>query len=482
MYKVMYNFTLIKLKITNHDKDICDVNFFDHNIDRVKPLTTVVIGANGAGKSYLLKLISDIFNFLFYKVNSIKKRTPFRYEYFYLEYYIYNDRYIIEMSRGKILKCLCNNNTVSINNLILPSKVLAVSFMVNDKFIFTDNKDQINNMYSYLGVRKTANSTYTSSLVRLVLNNILDSVRTDGRAIICEALNIMHMRNNIKISIKPETQKISKILDSGKIRTNLLQKLKNRPGKNKENIEIEFLVEALNNLSQYKETDINLQEPTNISYLVKYKQALDTLVDLHILAPISIYFFKNDEPISFEDCSSGEKHIIFAFTSIAANIKFNSLVLIDEPEISLHPNWQIKYIDLLKITFKMYSSCHFLLATHSHFLISDLEEGSSSVVILKKDEDGETNRAELLPYSTFSWSAENIIYNVFGLRTVRNFYFEMELRELLSLVQNNSNDLGSIERLHTKLSNYIIDEKDPLSIVMQEVGVYVDNVRRKIAE
>ena len=162
--------------------------------------------------------------------------------------------------------------------------------------------------------------------------------------------------------------------------------------------------------------------------------------------------------------------MIFALSGVMNNISKNSLVLIDEPEISLHPEWQIKYISLLKKVFENYSGCHFILASHSHYLVSDLKEDTSSIVTLTKLNE-KTPYAELLPYSTYAWSAENIIYNIFGLRTTRNYYFESDLHKLLSCMQKNEltrEELNEIRELATKLKKYIYNDEDPLALIIRQ--------------
>src|SRR5690606_31118696 len=117
-----------------------------------------------------------------------------------------------------------------------------------------------------------------------------------------------------------------------------------------------------------------------------------------------------------EDTSSGEYHLLISLLGIFARIKPNSLILIDEPETSLHPNWQMRYIDELKKIFKKYSDCHFILASHSHFIVSDLENSSSSVLALTKNAE-ENVSANLLDAQTYGWSAEEVLYLVFNLKT-----------------------------------------------------------------
>jgi len=66
--------------------------------------------------------------------------------------------------------------------------------------------------------------------------------------------------------------------------------------------------------------------------------------------------------------SSGEQHQIVLFYELIFKSKENTLYLIDEPEISLHIDWQRKFIDdILKV--KNIGNSYFLIATHSPQII-----------------------------------------------------------------------------------------------------------------
>ena len=73
--------------------------------------------------------------------------------------------------------------SIDLYDVELPTNVLAVSFMVNDKFLFIDpNQKQSNSgMYRYLGVRKTTNATYTSSVIS---NVVTRHFIVDGKSIL----------------------------------------------------------------------------------------------------------------------------------------------------------------------------------------------------------------------------------------------------------------------------------------------------------
>lgn len=199
------------------------------------------------------------------------------------------------------------------------------------------------------------------------------------------------------------------------------------------------------------------------------------LSNLKVFKNMTLNLYKNGKRYSFEEASSGEKHILYSFTNIFNNISKNSIVLIDEPEISLHPNWQIKYISFLKKVFAEYNSCHFIIASHSHYMVSDLNPENSSLITVNVDEGGK--HFLTLDYSTYAWSAENILYNIFGVRTFRNYYFDMDVRELLYAISNNKKEeLDHIRDLYDKLSKYILDNTDPLNKVIEEAKEYIRNV------
>ncbi|HHC7201437.1 TPA: AAA family ATPase [Vibrio parahaemolyticus] len=70
--------------------------------------------------------------------------------------------------------------------------------------------------------------------------------------------------------------------------------------------------------------------------------------------------------------SSGEQCLFLLFLGIISSIDDNSLILIDEPEISLHPSWQQRFVEILNESLSEYSGCHFIIATHSPLIVSDI--------------------------------------------------------------------------------------------------------------
>lgn len=68
--------------------------------------------------------------------------------------------------------------------------------------------------------------------------------------------------------------------------------------------------------------------------------------------------------------SSGEQHEIVLMYDLLFRIKPNTLVMIDEPELSLHVNWQERFLSDLSEVIKV-AGFDALIATHSPYIIND---------------------------------------------------------------------------------------------------------------
>lgn len=84
------------------------------------------------------------------------------------------------------------------------------------------------------------------------------------------------------------------------------------------------------------------------------------------------FFFETSkgEIISPQFLSSGEQHELVLFYELLFNVSSNSLILIDEPELSLHVFWQEQFLnDLIEIT--KIRGFDVLMATHSPDIINN---------------------------------------------------------------------------------------------------------------
>jgi len=107
-----------------------------------------------------------------------------------------------------------------------------------------------------------------------------------------------------------------------------------------------------------------------------------------------LYLLKQDEEINYFYLSSGEKTMISYFANLMSSIlDFPSprdktfIILIDEVELHLHPEWQRSFIDYMNKFFRENSlnmKYQFIIATHSPFVLSDIVE--DQIVFINQDE------------------------------------------------------------------------------------------------
>jgi len=78
----------------------------------------------------------------------------------------------------------------------------------------------------------------------------------------------------------------------------------------------------------------------------------------------------DDQPLPTARLSSGEQHELVLLYESLFTVKHDSLILIDEPELSLHIAWQERFLKDLQEIIKL-TPMDFLIATHSPDIISD---------------------------------------------------------------------------------------------------------------
>lgn len=83
-----------------------------------------------------------------------------------------------------------------------------------------------------------------------------------------------------------------------------------------------------------------------------------------------VFKSQNGSILQLTELSSGEQHEVVLLFELLFNTRENGLVLIDEPEISLHIVWQKAFLDDIKEIIKL-QNIDIVIATHSPYIIDD---------------------------------------------------------------------------------------------------------------
>ncbi len=107
-----------------------------------------------------------------------------------------------------------------------------------------------------------------------------------------------------------------------------------------------------------------------------------------------IFFKKNGVSIPIDYLSSGEKQIVYRGCFLLENVGATNgaFVFIDEPEISLHPNWQLNIMNYYKEIFTdadVGQTSQIFVVTHSPFIIHNENRKNDKVIVLTRDENGD---------------------------------------------------------------------------------------------
>ncbi len=130
------------------------------------------------------------------------------------------------------------------------------------------------------------------------------------------------------------------------------------------------------------------EEDEEVKLVSKYLNKLGYGWNIKLIDKIKntyeIELIKDGQGFSIDNASSGEREIInFLFGIFAFNIK-NGLIIIDEPELHLHPKWQKILLELF-VELSELTGNQFIISTHSPIFIN--EKTYNHVVRIYKDNE-----------------------------------------------------------------------------------------------
>lgn len=153
--------------------------------------------------------------------------------------------------------------------------------------------------------------------------------------------------------------------------------------------------------------DVDLRSIRREFYLLQAFSLLRRL-DLLSLTQCEVTRAKGKTAFDVANASSGEQQMLCSIFGLASAIRDEALVLIDEPELSLHPKRQIEFIDAIESLLKMVSGCHVILSTHSPVVVQAAQSLGAGIVQL-----GETHPHSSVERPSTQLSVEQALVEVF---------------------------------------------------------------------
>ena len=171
------------------------------------------------------------------------------------------------------------------------------------------------------------------------------------------------------------------------------------------------------------------------------------------------------EEFDINDLSSGEKQLFLRTLSIKMLEPKNSIILIDEPELSLHPKWQQRIIEVYK---KIGENNQIIVATHSPHILGSVS--NENIFILYRNENGkiEAKTGDEL-YSSYGQPVDRVLKDIMGLKSVRTPKINRDIQELRKLVDEDKYDTEEFKKKYNNLFEILGNTDEDLFLIDMDI-------------
>lgn len=342
-----------KIEISNFKKlGNLKLDFTENNI--IKD-TIIFAGNNGCGKTTILELIEMIANIK--KLNYLDEHEGIiKYE------FILSQKEFDEFLSNFTISCVANDFKIEVD--------LSKSTGKYDRFKVSSYKDGIEyRIDTYMALwggnlENILSSFYSKANINYDMGRItnITTIELDERE-----------NNNITTSSSTGSQIKQTLIDIDNLDAQDFQKWsENHIGEPIDERKMHKRLKRFTNAFEY------MMEELKFSEVINEKGSKEVL------------FERDKMKIKIDDLSTGEKQIVIRAGYLLRyldSIK-DSLIIIDEPELSLHPEWQKKILDFYKKLFideNGIQTSQIFVATHSPFIIHNSSRYNDKIIVLKRE-------------------------------------------------------------------------------------------------
>lgn len=284
--------------------------FGDKDIKWNLQKTNVLVGKNGMGKSTVLQLV----------VNTISQEE------------------IHDKSK------LCSEVTIELDS--------------NNILKLRKSQENISNLLDLVDEQE---------MKRLIIKEVRENnhIKSELKDVMINSIKKNKFRFNITDSIeytatKNETKVNFEFVSTMALNANSFQNIEMGNGKT-ENILDWQIQNELDRLSKINNLDLNNKFITSLNHMFSESNKSVSLNN-----KFELEFKFNNEILNFPQLSSGERQVIYILLKVAIATKDNALILMDEPEISLHLSWQEKLLAQIR---EINPNSQIIIVTHSPAIV-----------------------------------------------------------------------------------------------------------------
>ena len=284
--------------------------FGDKDIEWNLQKTNVLVGKNGMGKSTVLQLV----------VNTISQEEIHDKSKLCSEV-------LIELASGNILKIRKSQETIS----------NVLNFM---------NHEDLRN-----ALIKEINQN--NQIKKAIKEEMIASIKKDKfRFNITDSIEYTATKNEAKLNFE--------FVSTMALNANSIQNIEIGNGRT-ENILDWQIQQELTRLLKINDEYLNKKLMNSLNNMFSESKKYVSLNN-----KFELEFKFNNEILNFPQLSSGERQVIYILLKVAIANKNNALILMDEPEISLHLSWQEKLLTQIR---EINPNSQIIIVTHSPAIV-----------------------------------------------------------------------------------------------------------------
>lgn len=136
--------------------------------------------------------------------------------------------------------------------------------------------------------------------------------------------------------------------------------------------------------------------------------------------------------------------------------EFDGIIVIDELELHLHPEWQTKIYFALQ---EIFPNVQFIITTHSPHIVQSAK--GNQIIALAADNEGITYVRELpnIQYGYQGWTLDEVLQDVMGMRSTYSDYLDKRLDTFYKAIDEEDLNQAKVD---FKILNQILHPNNPL--------------------
>ena len=182
---------------------------------------------------------------------------------------------------------------------------------------------------------------------------------------------------------------------------------------------------------------------------------------------LPIFTNLSGDKFDINELSSGEKQLFLRTLAIKMLNPENSIILIDEPELSLHPRWQQRIVDVYR---KIGKNNQIIIATHSPHILGSVRK--ENIMLLDKADEGKIvikTGDEL--YDSYGQPTDRVLKDIMGLQTTRNPKVFKLLEEVRKIVDRDEYNSDEFKEKYRELKGILGSKDEDIFLIDMDIKI-----------